>query len=70
MKTNRFGEEGSVPFRTERIYKVGNEWYFSIRKGTDQGPFETEEQAKAAMVEFVGEQLLLENLPNAHKEAE
>ena len=70
MKAKRFGEEGQVPFRTERIYKVGNEWFFSVRKGADQGPFESEELAKAAMVEYVGEQLLIENLPYSPKDAE
>lgn len=69
MKSNRFGEDGQVPYRTERIYSVGNEWFFSVRKGTDQGPFKTEEEAKAAMVEFVSDELLIESLPNANPEA-
>ena len=68
MKSKRFGEEGQVPYRTERIYSVGSEWFFSVRKGTEQGPFETEEAAKAAMVEFVSDQLLIENLPNSNQE--
>lgn len=68
MKSKRFGEEGPVPYRTERIYSVGSEWFFSVRKGTEQGPYETEEAAKAAMVEFVSDQLLIENLPNANPE--
>jgi len=68
MKSNRFGENGQVPFRTERIYNVGGEWFFSVRKGTEQGPFNTEEEAKAAMVEFISDQLLIENLPNAKPE--
>jgi len=65
MKSNRFGEDGQVPYRTDRIYSVGNEWFFSVRKGTEQGPYKTEDEAKAAMVEFVSDQLLIENLPNA-----
>jgi len=68
MKSNRFGEDGPVPYRTERIYNVGGEWFFSVRKGGDQGPFKTEEEAKAAMVEFISDQLLIENLPNAKPE--
>lgn len=62
MKSNRFGEEGPIPYRTERVYSVGSEWFFSVRKGTDKGPFKSEEEAKAAMVEYISEQLLLENL--------
>lgn len=69
MKSNRFGEQGPIPYRTERIYSVGNEWFFSVRKGSDQGPFESEEAAKAAMVEFISDQLLIENLPNAKPES-
>lgn len=70
MKTNRFGEDGQVPYRTERVYNVGSEWFFSVRKGADHGPFESEEEAKAALVEYIGDQLLIENLPNTPKEAE
>ena len=69
MKSKRFGEEGPVPYRTERIYSVGGEWFFSVRKGTDHGPFKSEEEAKAAMVEFVSDQLLIENLPHAKPES-
>lgn len=69
MKSNRFGEDGPIPYRTERIYRVGNEWFFSVRKGSDQGPFKSEEEAKAAMVEFVSDQLLIENLPNTKPES-
>ncbi len=64
MKSNRFGENGPVPYRTERIYNVGGEWFFSVRKGHEQGPFVSDEEAKAAMVAFISEQLLIENLPN------
>lgn len=70
MKSNRFGEDGPVPYRTERVYKVGNDWFFSIRKGTDHGPFPTEEAAKAALVEYIGDQLLIENLPNSNQDNE
>jgi len=68
MKSNRFGEDGPVPYRTDRLYSVGGEWFFSVRKGHEQGPYATEEQAKAALIEFVSDQLLIENLPNAKPE--
>jgi len=70
MKSRRFGEEGELPPRSERIYKDGQQWFFSVRKGIDQGPFESEEAAKAAMIDFVGDQLLLENLPYAKENPE
>lgn len=65
MKSNRFGEDGPVPYRTDRIYSVGNEWFFSVRKGHEQGPFASEEVAKAAMVAFISEQLLIEKQANS-----
>lgn len=68
MKSKRFGEEGPIPYRTERIYSLGGEWFFSVRKGVDHGPFKTEEEAKAAMVEFISDQLLIENMPNTKPE--
>ncbi len=58
-----------MPYRTERIYNVGGEWFFSIRKGADHGPFKSEEEAKAAMVEFISDQLLIENLPHTKPES-
>ena len=63
MKSNRFGEHGPIPFRTERIYSVGHEWFFSVRRGSERGPFASEEEAKAALVEFIREELAKETVP-------
>ena len=63
MKSNRFGEDGPVPFRTDRIYSVGHEWFFSVRKGEDMGPFVSEEEAKVALIEFIREELARETAP-------
>ena len=42
------------PFRSNaRIYRVGNEWYFSTREGSEAGPFETRDEAEAALVLFL-----------------
>ena len=47
---NRRGESGSVPFRSGRFYSVGTEWYFAVRRGADQGPYDNKDQAKDALV--------------------
>ncbi len=58
MHTRRFGEVGSnVPARTERVYRVNNEWFFSTRRGDDHGPFDNEEAAKLALTHFLREAL-------------
>ena len=62
MKSNRFGENGPIPFRTDRIYSVGHEWFFSVRRGSEKGPFASEEEAKAALIEFIREELVKETV--------
>ena len=60
MYGNRHGEQGGVPERRERFYQVGHDWYFTIRKGLDQGPYESEIEARLALREFIQSQLLVE----------
>ena len=60
MYGNRHGEQGGVPERRERFYQAGHGWYFTIRKGLDQGPYESEIEARLALREFIQSQLLVE----------
>lgn len=60
-KLNRHGEVGAVPLRNERFYLHRKDWYFSIRRGVDQGPFASEIEARGALREFIEEQLLFEH---------
>ena len=55
MTLKRKGEDGHPPFRSERIFSVGNEWFFSTREGEDVGPFESKEEASAALTLFLRE---------------
>lgn len=50
---NRKGEDGSVPFRTERFFAVGNRWYFSTREGVDSGPYASRERAAEGLKRFL-----------------
>lgn len=53
MGTKRKGEDGHSPFRSERVFNVGAEWYFSTREGKDVGPFESKDEAEAELTLFL-----------------
>lgn len=55
MRDNRKGEAGPVPFRSGRLFSVGDQWYFATREGTDHGPFENKEDAQAELRLFLRE---------------
>lgn len=39
MENRRIGDKQAQPYRTSRFYNVANEWFFSVRETSDQGPF-------------------------------
>ena len=39
--------------RMERTFHIDNLWYFELRGGGQQGPFDTEEEMRAALEEFI-----------------
>ena len=60
QQSGRHGEQGAVPFRTGRFYCVGNEWWYAIRRGPDQGPYPTKAAAKQSLIEFLNDQFQFE----------
>ena len=59
---NRYGEAAKFFHRNaERVYCIEDEWYFTIRRGYDQGPYETEDEARQALARFVQEQINFES---------
>jgi hypothetical protein len=50
---NRQGEQGGLPFRTERFFAVGNRWYFSTREGIDSGPYASKDRAEEGLRRFL-----------------
>lgn len=50
---NRDGEQGGVPFRSDRFFSVGNKWYFSTREGFDSGPYANRERAESSLSHFL-----------------
>lgn len=55
MSLKRKGEKGNFPFRTERIFSVGNEWYFTTRDGKDMGPFKSKVDAEGEITIYLRE---------------
>jgi len=58
---NRHGESKEVPIRNDRLYLHRGDWYFTIRRGIDQGPFASEYEAREALRGFIEEQLQFEH---------
>jgi len=59
----RKGELGDVPFRSDRYFSVGNQWYFSTREGFDSGPYANKERAAQSLERFIQ---VVKKLPNIH----
>ncbi|WLQ14038.1 DUF6316 family protein [Hahella aquimaris] len=51
--TNRRGEDGLTPFRSDRFFAVGDKWYFSTREGFDSGPYAAKERAEEGLRRFL-----------------
>lgn len=49
----RQGEQGPVPFRSDRFFRVGDKWYFSTREGFDSGPYADKQRAKTGLERFL-----------------
>lgn len=59
---HRTGENGVLPFRTNRIFNVGGAWFFAVRDGKDCGPFENMQDAKNMLSQYLSEMASLETL--------
>ena len=40
-------------FRTNRVYKEGDKWFFHTREGTIEGPFQDELKARAQIDTYI-----------------
>lgn len=52
-KSRKLDKEYDFHFRTERIFSVGHEWYFSTREDIDFGPYQKKERAQQALEMFL-----------------
>ena len=57
MVRARTGETRAHPFRTERLYTSNSSWYFMVRGGASEGPFDSRETAQIALDRFVTRQI-------------
>ena len=71
MNANYRKEESTSPnvaFRTDRFFCVNGDWYFSIRRGPDQGPYPSKEEARHALKLFLEDQFTLEKQLRAERD--
>lgn len=52
-KAESRGEEQDAPLRSERFFKLADDWYFTTREGVTMGPFGSHDLAKAAVSDFI-----------------
>lgn len=52
-QAHRYGELGSIPFRSSRFFSVGSRWYFTTREGFDSGPYASRERAEIGLRRFL-----------------
>jgi hypothetical protein len=53
MSNNRRGESGTVPNRHERFKVMSNGWYFAVRDGKFEGPYDNVLEAKKALTIYL-----------------
>jgi len=49
----RDGEDDGTYYRTERTFRVENDWYFATREGFNIGPYETRRAAPEGLERFI-----------------
>lgn len=52
MHVHRQGEQGAIPVRSGRLFKIDNHWYFACR-GLDKGPYDSRDEAEAALSLYI-----------------
>ena len=52
-KTELAAANPKLPMRSQRFFKLAEEWYFATRENVTMGPFESQDLAKAAVADFV-----------------
>ena len=62
---NRHGETGPIPFRTLRVFNIGEHWYFATRECQEQGPYTEKDLAEQALRNYLNAVLSL-----AHERAD
>ena len=54
MAEKRHGEIGTgTYYRTDRFYSEEGGWFAKLREGDELGPFDSKEEAKQALADFI-----------------
>lgn len=53
MYMNRNGEDGALPHRHPRFFRVADEWFFRTREGGPIGPFNDIDEAEQGLHDFL-----------------
>jgi hypothetical protein len=59
MMRRREDHEEKTYFRSDRLFSMNGQWYFSAREG-DCGPYASREAARIALARFVNEKIELD----------
>ena len=52
-RKNEQNEDFSIPARGDRLYRQDGYWYFKTREGFSIGPFDSVQQAKSGVTDFM-----------------
>lgn len=55
MNPHRSGEQGAIPFRSGRFFNIESDWYFACRGQQNQGPYNSRQEAEAALTLYIRE---------------
>ena len=59
--TLRDGEQRTTTFRSQRVFAIGSDWYFSTRENKDQGPFISRDIAEQAVESYIQKHRAINN---------
>ncbi|HEY5647587.1 MAG TPA: DUF6316 family protein [Pseudomonadales bacterium] len=45
--------EPATRFRSERFFRSDDQWFFTTREGTTEGPFSSREEAQSALADYL-----------------
>jgi hypothetical protein len=62
----REDNEDKTYFRSDRLFSMNGQWYFSTREG-DCGPFASREVAHAALARFIHEKIELDSFQKSRE---
>jgi len=52
----RIGENTKTWFRSDRFLHINDKWYFITREQTQEGPFDSREEAERELYYYIGRQ--------------